>query len=162
MLNIYKLVVGSLFLPVGIHAFSVPPKGIATKTTTNAAKGCQPRETIVMMGSVKNYPHQEFHRAIDCATEPGLCEVEELMKLADDLERHGEECFFEKEEDTAACEKEKDDRLDVASLLRLEAEVLLREDYLDNANLFKENVDQARLKESWSEHQEELDMYSNY
>ena len=52
--------------------------------------------------------------------------------------------------------------IDVASLLRLEAEVLLREDYLDNANLFKENVDQARLKESWSEHQEELDMYSNY
>jgi len=107
-----------------------------------------------------DYPHKNFHRAVDCASEPGLCDVDELLELADKLEEY-DGCFFEDDSDKAACMKEKDDRLDVADLLRLEAELLLREDYLENANLFKADVDKARLQE-WDEHCQELDMYSNY
>lgn len=81
-----------------------------------------------------------FDRAVFCADEPSLCDVDEMFLLADELEKY-QGCFFEGGDD---CEKEKMDRLDVAGLLRLEAEVQLRHDYLENANLFKEDVQNAK------------------
>ena len=108
-----------------------------------------------------HYPHQQFHRAVDCAQDPSLCNVDEMLQLADELEKY-DQCFFESEMDPVACEKEKMDRMDVADLLRLEAEVVLRGDYLYNANLFAEDVEQARLKKTWDGHSEAMDAYSNY
>ena len=38
------------------------------------------------------------------------------------------------------CQKEIDDRKDVAEILRMQAELRLRMDYLDRANLFADDV----------------------
>ena len=165
MWNVFDLVtlVGCLFLSVDTLAFSLLSTGATIK---DALVGRRAITSSLMSttsaSSTKNYPHREFHRAVECATETGLCDVDELLQLADDLEKHGEECFFENERDGEACEKEKDDRVDVAGVLRLEAELLLRQDYLKNANLFKDDVEKARRRQSWEDHQGELDMYSNY
>jgi hypothetical protein len=85
--------------------------------------------------------------------------VEEMLQLADELEEY-QGCFFE--ENVHDCEKEKMDRMDVADLLRLEAEVLLRRDYFVNANLFKENVESTIRKEHFEDHRKDLDAYSSY
>lgn len=160
----YEVVLAvGLLLVSGTGAFSVTPMSISKTRTVSEVRQLTRNLVLTMMSSTsKPYPHQEFHRAIECASEPGLCDVDELMCLADDLENHGEKCFFADEKDAMACEKEKKDRLDVSSLLRLDAEVLLREYCLDNANVFRDNVEEARLRESWNDHQEGLDMYSNY
>ena len=47
-------------------------------------------------------------------------------------------CFFE--ENSMLCDKELSDRGDLAELLRLQSELLLRTDYLKNANLFASDV----------------------
>jgi hypothetical protein len=85
------------------------------------------------------YP-KSFQRAVECSEKFGLCGVDELLQLADELESY-EECYFE--EGQSACEKEEMDRQDVADILRLEAELSLRQDYLKNANLFAGDVHDA-------------------
>lgn len=78
-----------------------------------------------------------FERAVECGEKYGLCDVEELDRLAEELEfYHGS--FFEKSPELQ--EKEIQDRKDLAEVLRLEAELLRRQDYLKKANLFKEDV----------------------
>lgn len=145
------LLVGSHLLATGVFAFC-PHPSFGKKTRTSLV--------VVAATQEANYPHREFHRAIECAENPGHCDVDEMLKLADDLEKY-DECFFEKD-DPKLCDKEKMDRMDVADLLRLKAEVMLREDYLENANLFKADVEQSRNKENWEEHKQEIDWYSNY
>lgn len=108
-----------------------------------------------------NYPHQDFNRAVMCAQDPAGCDIDEMLLLADELEKY-DQCFFESEMDEKACDKEKMDRMDVAELLRMESEVLLRGDYLVNANLFVEDVEQAQLKEKWDNDCQRMDAYSNY
>lgn len=83
---------------------------------------------------------KEFERAVECASNAGLCKVDELNRLADELEAF-QGCFFEDAED---CEQEEVDRQDVADILRMDAALQLRQVYLNNVNLFKERVDEAR------------------
>ena len=86
-----------------------------------------PGRPMMALFQTPHYPHQDFHRAVVCAQDPSLCDINEMLHLADELEKY-DECFFESEMDENACEKEKMDRVDVAELLRLETEVLLRFD----------------------------------
>mmetsp|Transcript_34261 Transcript_34261/g.50372 ORF Transcript_34261/g.50372 Transcript_34261/m.50372 type:complete len:151 (-) Transcript_34261:253-705(-) len=79
---------------------------------------------------------ETFYRAVECA-ENGLCEVDELLSLADDLDQLNE-CVYEEGE--GACEKEIQDRHDVAEILRMRSELRLRTEYLKNANLFVDDV----------------------
>ncbi len=55
-----------------------------------------------------------------------------------ELQDFNETCFFE--ENSMLCDKELSDRGDLAELLRLQSELLLRTDYLKNANLFASDV----------------------
>jgi hypothetical protein len=89
-----------------------------------------------------------FERAVKCSENYGLCDVDELLELADQLDSY-KGSFFEYE--PFAQEKEIKDREDVADILRLEAELALRQDYLHNANLFKEDVEKAKKMESRDE-----------
>jgi hypothetical protein len=63
--------------------------------------------------------------------------LDELERLAVKLEDVNE-CLFEKEGEL--CDKEMQDRKDVAEVLRLQSELRLRMDYVTNANLFSADV----------------------
>ncbi|CAB9524878.1 expressed unknown protein [Seminavis robusta] len=147
----------AFWLFFGISAAAFSPKSHVPlnllKTTTSLKQ--QKRQE-----ASHHYPHKDFHRAIELAEDPDVVDIDEMLRLADELEKY-DECFFENG-DEAACEKEKMDREDLAGLLRLQTEVLLREDYLEKANLFKHDVEQARFEETWNDHQQTMDMYSNY
>ena len=102
------------------------------------------KSSLALQASLpKSYP-QEFDRAVECSKTFGECDVEELEKLADDL-LDFQGCYFEDSHNDWLCDKEQDDRKDVADVLRLQAELQLRMDYLENANLFKGDVDDAHL-----------------
>ena len=102
---------------------------------------------------------ERFGRAVQCSEQYGLCNVDELLALAEELESyHGS--FFE--DDVDLREKEIKDRNDVADILRLEAELELRHDYLRNANLFKADVEEAVAQNERDEYLELMDTYSEY
>lgn len=83
-------------------------------------------------------------RAVDCAEHFGKCTVDDLHALADQVEQAAsgstDECLYESADDADLCDKEAADRVDVAELLRLQAELRLGMEYLEKANLFKEDV----------------------
>ena len=128
---------------------SFRPKTIALTTTT----------TTLLMTRIKDnpmeYPKAEFERAVQCSGQFGLCDIDELQKLADQLEQY-QGCFFEDKHDNWLCEKEEADRSDVAEVLRLQAELRLRMDYLQKANLFKEDVEESRCEQEREELMEEM------
>lgn len=111
-----------VFVP---HAAVAARRMMAVRSTTTALNLMYPKE---------------FTRAVECASNAGLCKHDELNKLADELEAY-QGCFFEENE--IDCEKEIMDRHDVVEILRMDAELQLRQDYLKNANLFKADVEEA-------------------
>lgn len=88
-------------------------------------------------------PEAELHfeRAVECGENYGLCSVEELLDLADELESFQDQAFYEDNE--ALQDREVKDRKDLAEILRMEAKLAIRHDYLKKANLFKSDVDEA-------------------
>lgn len=99
------------------------------------------------------YP-PEFDRAVACANNPGLCNVDELLNLAQELETY-EGCFFE-EYESEECEQEKKDRVALAEFLFAEAEVQ------EHENIFKKDVKKEHDRQVWDKHQELMDEYSAY
>lgn len=73
--------------------------------------------------SALNVSHETFYHAVQCAEGEKNCDIEELEKLATELEEFVG-CTFEKEEEF--CEKEMQDRIDVAEILRMQVELKLR------------------------------------
>ena len=104
------------------------------------------------------YP-EKFERAIQCSTHFGLCDADELIELAEELESY-QGSFFEKDDELRA--KEASDRKDIADVLRKEAELKLRLDYVKNGNLFKEDVEEAATLKRRDEYLDAMDAYSEY
>jgi len=102
---------------------------------------------------------ERFERAVKCGEHYDLCDVDELNDLADELESY-QGSFFEQEDNLR--DKETKDREDLADLLRKEAELKLRQDYLKNANLFKQDVDEAVMIKERDEYIDVMDQYSEY
>merc|ERR1719350_886285 len=104
-----------------------------------APKKKQPTSPSALQLSEKNILNNKsyFGRAVECAENFGLCDVDEMTNLADQLMSF-EGCIFE--EGVEMCEKEEQDRRDVAETLQLGVELQLRMDYLKNANLFADDV----------------------
>ena len=109
----------------------------------------------------------EFHRAIECAKdhEQGMCDVEELLRLADELEQY-DGCMIDWKVDMtnnssveADCEKEMMDRLDIADLLRTEGELLERRSTMEFSNLFKEEVEEDERNKK---NKEIIELYSGF
>ena len=98
-----------------------------------------PRPTAA--ATLMMYPKKEFERAIECASECGLCKDDELTRLADILEAF-DGCLNQKD-----CEQELIDRKDVAEILRAMAALQLRMVYLENVNLFKERIEELKDEE---------------
>lgn len=107
---------------------------------------------------VYSYP-EKFERAVQCSTNFGMCDADELIDLAEELESY-QGSFFEKDDTLRT--KEVQDRNDVADVLRKEAELKLRLDYLKNGNLFKEDVEDAVMIKRRDEYLELMDEYSDY
>jgi hypothetical protein len=81
---------------------------------------------------------EDLERAVECATKFGLCDVDTLLALADKVEAGADSCLFEVEE--ALCEKEINDRKEVAEVLRLQSELQLRMDAIEKSSLFAADV----------------------
>lgn len=107
----------------------------------------------LLMTELRSFP-ETFERAAKCSENFELCSADELMDLADELDGFSGSFFEEKEH---LREKEISDRHDMADLLRKEAELKLRQDYLKNGNLFKEDVEEAVMLKHRDEYLEELD-----
>jgi len=103
------------------------------------------------------YP-KEFERAVKCAENFGLCDAEELEKLADELESY-QGSFFEEEEGKR--EKEVMGRRDIVEILKMEKELMLRKKDLKEANLFKKDVEEAHNANERDEYLEHMEEYSD-
>lgn len=125
------------------HAFTASLKRPVTTTpsitrvssTAEAAEEQQQRQVITYI--------DDLVEAVDCASHFGKCDVRKLHELADkvDFAARDDECTFEIAMVNAdLCDKEIQDRQDVANLLRLQAELRLGMEYLEKANLFAANV----------------------
>ena len=78
--------------------------------------------------------------AVRASTTFGLYDSDELHALADKVEAGASTCIFEVEgtdaEDGFLCQKEIDDRMDVAEVLRMQAELQLRMEAIRGSSLF--------------------------
>ena len=82
--------------------------------------------------------HSEtFERALDCAENFGVCDLDKMEELANELELLNGN-YFEKDSELGA--KEAADRKDVAEVLKMQSELRLRMEYLRDANLFAKDV----------------------
>jgi len=93
-----------------------------------------------------------FHRAVECAKNDGLCDVEELLALANELEQYDENCLQVDSNASSSITEDYDDeimdRMDVADLLRSEIDVLQRrETLIEFSNSFREKVEQEEEEE---------------
>jgi hypothetical protein len=107
---------------------------------------------------IGTYP-ECFDRAVECSSDVDRCSVDELLKLADELESY-KGAFFE---DSPTLQiKEVKDREDLADVLRLEAELQLRQDYLRKANIFCDNVKKSIDSIEKKDYMELMDDYADY
>eukprot|EP01083_Nonionella_stella_P029512 81220_1 len=83
------------------------------------------------------YHPASFERAVDCATTFGMCDIEELVELSEELDKL-QGCFYESGEED--CSKEIDDRKDLADALLLQGELRERTHYIKEGNLFAYDV----------------------
>ena len=87
----------------------------------------------------KHNDMKTFEQAVECASKFDLCDIEEMERLAEELEEF-QGNFFEKKSDAFLREKEISDRQDVAEILKKQGELRLRMEYLRDANLFAKDV----------------------
>uniref|UniRef100_A0A7S4JFN5 Uncharacterized protein n=1 Tax=Odontella aurita TaxID=265563 RepID=A0A7S4JFN5_9STRA len=115
----------SLFAVCGLAAaFSPGPVAFRTHQRAKALSATSKCET--------------FERAVECAENFGYCNLDELENLAGELEAF-QGSFFEHGEEVME-QKEVGDRKDVAEVLKMQSELRLRMDYLENANVFADDV----------------------
>eukprot|EP01082_Thalassiosira_pseudonana_P007615 g7042.t1 g7042 contig23:1739931-1740591(+) len=95
------------------------------------------QNSVVRRSTKLHFHPEKFNRAVDCASNYGLCDVDELLNLAQDLEDY-QGCFYE--DGAEACQKEIDDRHDLSNVLLLQGEMQERTRYLKEGNLFAYDV----------------------
>lgn len=90
---------------------------------------------------------ETMERALDCAEKFGVCDLDQMEELANELEQMNGN-YFEKPsasssdlgETMTLSEKEIADRNDLAEVLKMQSELRLRMEYLHDANLFAKDV----------------------
>mmetsp|Transcript_22107 Transcript_22107/g.29082 ORF Transcript_22107/g.29082 Transcript_22107/m.29082 type:complete len:157 (-) Transcript_22107:314-784(-) len=121
--------------------------------------------TTIRTPSMAKYPQsspsalfvesETFFRAVECAEGKVSCDLKELDTLATELEEFVG-CNYEKDSSEETCEKEVQDRMDLAEILRLRIELQLRLDYLKSGNLFAEDVKKEHDMEERKQFKESL------
>eukprot|EP01083_Nonionella_stella_P126885 384323_1 len=112
-----------------------------------------PSSQIVLNGASSSRDFETFERALDCAEKFGVCDLDQMEELANELEQMNGN-YFEKPSasssasddqggetmDMTLSEKEIADRNDLAEVLKIQSELRLRMEYLHDANLFAKDV----------------------
>jgi hypothetical protein len=96
-------------------------------------------------------------KAVKASTTFGLYDPDTLHELADKVEAGADSCMFEPDQ-TELCQKEIDDRLDVAEVLRMQAELILRMEAIEGSSLFADDClaeDAIRQREELMDYLEE-------
>jgi len=137
-------------MKIFLIALSLLPVGAFRASLVPAARPA-------FLTKVRAFP-ERFERAVQCGSNFELCNVDELNDLVNELESY-QGSFFESDEELRA--KEIQDREDLADVLRLEAELKHRQEYLKNANLFKEDVEEAVMLKHRDEYLELMDEYAD-
>lgn len=103
---------------VGSASAFVPAAPVARHAVTSTSTS-----TSTCLSAVIN---KDFGRAVECAERFGECDADEMVKLADKLEDI-EGCVYEDGVQAKdVCDKEIQDRKDVADTLKMQAELQLR------------------------------------
>lgn len=74
-----------------------------------------------------------YDRGLDCASNFGLCDIDELLYLSEELDDHLG-CFVE--DGPEACENEIDDRQDLSEALLVQGEMREHQRYVEEGNVF--------------------------
>eukprot|EP00578_Thalassiosira_sp_NH16_P012053 CAMPEP_0181112060 /NCGR_PEP_ID=MMETSP1071-20121207/19613_1 /TAXON_ID=35127 /ORGANISM="Thalassiosira sp., Strain NH16" /LENGTH=177 /DNA_ID=CAMNT_0023196007 /DNA_START=113 /DNA_END=646 /DNA_ORIENTATION=- len=74
-----------------------------------------------------------YDRAADCANNFGMCDIDELLDLSEELDEYLG-CFVE--DGPEACEKEIDDRQDLSEALLVQGEMREHQRYVQDGNIF--------------------------
>jgi len=98
---------------------------------------------------------EDLEKAVDCAETFGKCNIDLLHELAEKVDAGSDTCMWETTQEL--CQKEIDDRKDLADVLRLQAELRLRMEYLDTSNLFVDNV---KAEHDMLERDDEMELLS--
>ena len=115
----YKLALLSLATTVGSASAFVPTQAAAQH---NAVTSSSDTSTSSLSAVI----NKDFGRAVECAEHFGMCDADEMVTLADKLDDI-EGCVYEDGVQAKdVCEKEIQDRKDVADTLRMGAELQLR------------------------------------
>eukprot|EP00985_Skeletonema_marinoi_P011754 scaffold5581_cov156-Skeletonema_marinoi.AAC.23 len=125
MIRTLITILALLGLPATLMAFSAHPIKIMTRQS--------PAATTTTL----YYHPAVFEKAVECAQNYGMCDVDELLNLAEQLDQYNG-CYYEDEAE--ACQKEIDDRHDLVDVLLLQTELQQRDDYTKKANLFAHDV----------------------
>ena len=80
-----------------------------------------------------------LEQAVHAVTKFGTLPPDDLLKLADKVENGASECLFEGAS-ADLCDKEIQDRQDVAEVLRMQAELKLRMEAIEGSSLFAADV----------------------
>lgn len=116
----YKLALLSLATTVGSASAFVPTQAAAQH---NVVRSSSSDTSTSSLSAVIN---KDFGRAVECAEHFGMCDADEMATLADKLDDI-EGCIYEDGvQSKDVCEKEIQDRKDVADTLRMGAELQLR------------------------------------
>mmetsp|Transcript_52230 Transcript_52230/g.62907 ORF Transcript_52230/g.62907 Transcript_52230/m.62907 type:complete len:169 (-) Transcript_52230:296-802(-) len=122
--------------------------GAIASSSAFSSSGCFPKTTRSLhqsprlnLSSPPSADIEMFSEAVNLAEKQSIggVDVENLDKLASALEQSAQ-CVFEDPAEPLLCEKEIQDRIDVAEILRLKIELQLRIDYLKKGNLFADDV----------------------
>lgn len=148
------ILLSALWVALPVHAFQSLP--FRTPTTTSTTRHFS---TGSSSQSNEQFP-PEFHRAVECAKHPGLCHVDELMRLSQELEQFDDSCEFVAAKPDDDCEAESLGRLDIADLLRAEGEMIQRRNTIEFSNKFKERVEEQQAHTGTPK--AVIDLYSNY
>lgn len=104
---------------------------------------------ISSLSSTSSNIHQEvidqhLELACEAVTKFGLCDPTQLNELADKVEAGADSCIFH-DDDEVLCEKEIEDRKDVADVLRMQAELQLRMEAIRGSSLFTSDIISEKL-----------------
>lgn len=80
---------------------------------------------------------QTYDRALDCANNFGLCNIDELLDLSEELDEY-RGCYVENGPE--ACESEINDRQDLAEALLVQSEMMEHNRYVEEGNVFPQDA----------------------
>jgi len=87
---------------------------------------------------------QTYDRALDCANNFGLCNIDELLDLSEELDEYLG-CYVE--HGPEACENEINDRQDLAEALLVQGEMMEHNRYVQEGNVFPQDANQIIVNE---------------